>query len=582
MDYKRIALYVAFALVVLNLWEKWESRVVTPPASATTTQQQLADNGTAAATAPSVVANNTGDNEVEPSTTTVKTESSPRAKTRITAPGHNATTIPQKRVITIKTSLLNLGVDLSGGRIINADLSKYPLVLHSKKPVNLINYNATEHYSAIADLVGFSKGLLQYNTAQSSYELVKGQKVLNVSMKAQANGLQVTKVLTFKPNSYLIGVSYKITNRSQQKKSGHLSLQISRSDVAPPRDSTFRMHTFYGLALYTPRAGYQSYKFSKLKNENVSLRGNNGWITMTQHYFLTAWIAQSGAAYHYFTQVSRDGIYTIVADSPTVSIAPSDTVNMSTQAYIGPKITSRLDAAAPALSKTIDYGWLWPISILIFWIMKHIHDLLGNWGWSIIIVTAVIKLAFWRLSAKSYRSMAAMRALQPKIAALKERLGGDKQAFGREMMALYKKEKVNPLGGFLPILVQIPFFIALYWVLIATVELRQAPFIFWIHDLSAKDPYYIFPVIMGLTMFLQQKLSPPPPDPTQAKIMLFLPIFVTAIFINFPTGLVLYMLVNNILSISQQAWVTHRHGKGFYKKQDDSWSKKKKADRKKR
>jgi len=284
-----------------------------------------------------------------------------------------------------------------------------------------------------------------------------------------------------------------------------------------------------------------------------------GWFAMTQHYFLGAWILNNQSTYHYFSYIYHH-IYTVGAQT-TLDLPINRTINFIANFYIGPKITSRLNAAATDLNKTIDYGWLWPVSIVIFWFMQHIYRVIGNWGWSIVIVTALIKLAFWKLSAKSYRSMAGMRELQPKIAALKESCGDDKKKFGHEVMLLYKQEKLSPISGCLPILIQIPFFMALYWVLIASVELRQAPFISWMHDLSSRDPLYVMPVLMGISMFIQQKISPPPPDPTQAKIMMFLPIFITVIFFNLPVGLILYMLVNNVLSISQQWWVTYHYRK---------------------
>ncbi|MEM9242505.1 MAG: membrane protein insertase YidC [Pseudomonadota bacterium] len=572
MDYKKIVLYALFIVVALTLWTKWQQEYLRHGSSTTTstsTQQVDHTNKTA-------------------KTATTTSAPSGASNTSASESGSVAsvTNTPTKdRLIHIKTDVLDMTIDSLGGRIVEADLPKYPVALHSDQAFKLLSYDAASHYSATAALIGFTDHAIQYHTANQSYTLAKGQKHLNVVLQGtSANGLQISKVFTFTPGSYLVHVSYHIRNASTKAQQGRLSLQISRTDVKPSRDGTFRMHAFYGFAISTPANHYQTFKFSNLASSNVNLSAKDGWLAMTQHYFLGAWIPASGVTYDYFSRVNQNGIYTLGANSPTTTIAPGKTVNLNSEFYIGPKIAEILSSVAPNLSKTIDYGWLWPISLLIFWLMKHIFAIIGNWGWSIVIVTAIIKLIFWPLSAKSYRSMAGMRSLQPKINALKERVGDDKQQMGREMMALYKSEKINPLGGCLPILVQIPFFIALYWVLIATIQLRQAPFMFWIHDLSAKDPYYVLPVLMGLSMFLQQKLSPPPPDPTQAKVMMLLPVFITYIFIHFPAGLILYMLVNNLISIGQQWWITRHYSKGKYnhKKKASQWSAKKKADRKKR
>jgi YidC/Oxa1 family membrane protein insertase len=292
------------------------------------------------------------------------------------------------------------------------------------------------------------------------------------------------------------------------------------------------------------------------QNLNVSITG--GWAAMLEHYFLSAWVPANTEMFNYYSHVTDGDMYTLGMLSAPLTLQPGATTIVGAKLYTGPEIMDRLKAVAPNLDLTIDYGFLWFISIAIFWLMKQIYQIVGNWGWSIVLVTVIIKLAFYHLSAKSYRSMAAMRKLQPRLQMLKERYGDDKQKLTQTTMELYKAEKINPLGGCLPVLVQIPVFIALYWVLIESVELRQAPFILWIHDLSAKDPYFILPIIMGITMFIQQHLNPPPADPVQAKMMKFLPIFFTFLFINFPAGLVLYWIVNNSISILQQWYITKK------------------------
>jgi YidC/Oxa1 family membrane protein insertase len=266
-------------------------------------------------------------------------------------------------------------------------------------------------------------------------------------------------------------------------------------------------------------------------------------------------VPDKSIASQYFTKVTNDGLYTIGTIEPKLTVAPGSTANASAKFYAGPSTADKLEKVAPGLQLTIDYGWFWFISVAIFWMMQKIYAVVGNWGWSIVLVTLVIKLLFYRLSAKSYRSMSLLKKLQPKINKLKERYGDDKQKFTQETLDLYRKEKVNPMSGCLPMLIQIPVFIALYWVLIESVELRQAPFILWIQDLTQKDPFYVLPILMGISMLLQQRLSPPPPDPMQARLMMFMPIVFTALFINFPAGLMLYWFVNNTLSYLQQLYI---------------------------
>jgi YidC/Oxa1 family membrane protein insertase len=285
-------------------------------------------------------------------------------------------------------------------------------------------------------------------------------------------------------------------------------------------------------------------------------------MAFEQHYFITAWIPDARQSYQYTSQIfDQDKLYAMNVSGSAFTVAPGQSQTLQSKLYIGPSIPTVLKNVAPGLEKTVDYGWLWPISIILFWIMDHIHDVVGNWGWSIILLTVFVKLCFYQLSATSFRSMAAMRKLQPQLQQIRERYGDDRQKVGQLTMELYRKEKVNPMGGCLPLLVQIPVFIALYWVLLESVQLRLAPFALWIHDLSAADPYYILPILMGASMLVQQRMSPPPPDPMQAKLMMAMPIVFTFFFLNFPAGLVLYWLVSNVLSIAQQWFITKRYEK---------------------
>jgi YidC/Oxa1 family membrane protein insertase len=402
-----------------------------------------------------------------------------------------------------------------------------------------------------------TQGQAVYVTEQKNYSLLPNQSNLQVKLYWQnAQGVKITKIFTFQRNQYEIGVDYQINNQSSQPWDGNLYLQLLRKDLPDAHQNRLSTTaTYFGAAISSPDKRFQKISFNSMKEKNIDQTITGGWAAMIQHYFVSAWVPENTQALQYFSHVTQNGLYTIGMISPKISAQPGETITTHAKLYTGPAIADYLEQAAPGLKLTIDYGWFWFISGIIFWMMQHIYNIIGNWGWSIVIVTLIIKLMFYHLSAKSYRSMNGMKKLQPQLALLKERYGDDKQKFTQATLELYKKEKVNPMSGCLPILVQIPVFIGLYWVLIESVQLRQAPFIFWIHDLSMKDPYYVLPVLMGLSMFLQQRLNPPPPDPMQAKIMMLMPIVFTALFMNFPAGLMLYWFVNNTLSFLQQWFI---------------------------
>ncbi len=339
-----------------------------------------------------------------------------------------------------------------------------------------------------------------------------------------------------------------------------MNTQLLRSSPQEDKSSMFHIGSYIGASYSNPaHHRYQKVPFKDMTKANLNVDAQGGWIAMQQHYFVTAWIPNSESRSKFYTRAVDDD-YTIGAVSQPMVVEPATQKEIDSKLYVGPEITGALKEIAPGLDLTVDYGWLWFLSSLLFSLMKVINSFVGNWGWSIVLVTMLIKLAFYRLSATSYKSMAGMRKLQPKLLALRERYGDDKAKMSQATMELYRQEKVNPLGGCLPIIIQIPVFIALYWVLLESVELRQAPFILWIKDLAVADPYHVLPIIMGGTRLIQQHLNPAPPDPMQAKVMMFLPIFFTALFWNFPAGLVLYWIVNNTLSILQQWYITRKYG----------------------
>jgi YidC/Oxa1 family membrane protein insertase len=484
---------------------------------------------------------------------------------------HTLTKNPSK-LITVTTDLLTLKINPRGGNVIYSGLLQYPETMKNKTPFTLFDYKTLEKtYLAETGLSGATgpdnqKEHALYKSRQPSYSLSDNQKVLNVELVWQnKKGFSVIKTYSFHRGSYKIEVHYTIKNNTKNEWTGNLFSQFVRSGI-PPEDSG--MSTFFGVALSSPDDHYQKFTFSKLKKADINQSVRAGWMAVVQHYFVSAWVPNRNQVFHYYSHVNEkvsgnDSIflYTIGYIGPTISVPPSTSKTVSTTLYSGPTIASHLDQVAPNLKLTVDYGIFWIISSALFTLLVWLYALLGNWGWAIIGVTFIIKLIFYPLSAKSYRSMARMKSLQPKVQALKERFVDDQRALGVATMKLYREEKVNPLGGCLPIVVQIPVFIGLYWLLMESVQLRQAPFIFWIHDLAQKDPLYVLPLILGATMLLQQKMSPPPADPTQAKMMMLLPIVFTAIFINMPSGLVLYWVINNGLSILQQWTVMRKFAK---------------------
>lgn len=470
--------------------------------------------------------------------------------------------------VTINTKVFkNLKVSLLNGAITSASLKDYTIRLKDKTPMNLLTEKQGSEYIAKSSIVIDRKPV---NVEFKNQGIKKEGDKQILTLSGSVDGLNITRTYTFDDTKYNISISQKITNTSSKPIDVIVDDSLAR-DFDPAGDSfsllNAHSYTFTGVAYSTPQDKFRKESFkdiSKTDGKPTVIDNNGqGWVAFLEHYFMTAWIPQSSNSKIYYKNLNGDvfeaGEYT------SVTIAPNQSQDISSVLYSGPIIKDNLVSLAPNLEKTLDYGMLSFFSEIIFWVMSHIHALVGNWGLSIILVTVLIKLIFYPLSAKSYRSMAKMRMLQPRIKRLQETYKDDRQALGKKMMEMYKEEKVNPLGGCLPMLIQIPIFISLYWVLLESVELRHAPFIFWIHDLSMKDPYFVLPVLMGLSMFLQQRLSPAPADPMQAKIMMFLPVIFTFLFASFPSGLVLYWLTNNLISILQQ-WLITRHYQATHKK----------------
>ena len=472
--------------------------------------------------------------------------------------------------ITVKTDVFNITIDLNGGDVVQLSLPGYSASLDTPdKAVQLMSTGAVT-YVAQSGLVmtqgpavDTGTGRAQYTADARSFELADGSKELEVVLSMpERDGVAIDKVFHFRKGDYLIDVSWRVRNNSAQPVTGWMFGQLKRDgtgDPSHPGGGSFfsTSPTYLGGAHYSDEQVYNKVTFGDVQETPAKLEAQGGWIAFIQHYFVGAWIPDQKQRNQFLTRYrSEDRTYLFGFTSPQVTIAPGTQGEIGAGFFAGPKLQDRLKEISPGLDLTVDYGFLWFISQLLFWLLIHIEAIVGNWGVAIILLTVLVKILFYYPSHISYRSMANMRRVTPELMRLREEFKNDRQKQAQEMMALYRKEKVNPLGGCLPVLVQMPVFIALYWVLLESVELRQAPFMLWIHDLSVMDPYFVLPILMGISMWAQMKLNPTPPDPMQAKVMQWLPWIFTVFFLFFASGLVLYWLVNNLLSITQQWYIT--------------------------
>lgn len=476
------------------------------------------------------------------------------------------------RMVRVSTDVLTVLIDTHGGDIVRVELPQHLTELgEGESPFILLNRTASTTYIAQSGLIGAngtdtSAGRPLFKVGADHYEMLEGQDTLEVNLTLEQDGVLITKQFSFNRGDYLVGLNYQIENRSEQPWKAGLFGQIKRDSHDPTVGGGMGMKPFLGAALTSSDENYKKMDFDDIADEPFKEAVPGGWLAMVQHYFVSAWVPDQSITNTFnLRKLGNQDLYVLGFTSPLVTVEPGSKGELKAAFYAGPKDQYRLEKISPYLDLTVDYGWLWWIAKPLFWVLTQLHNFLGNWGWSIIFLTVMLKAAFFRLSATSYKSMANMRKLQPEMARLKDLYGDDRQKMSQETMGLYKREKVNPMGGCLPILVQMPVFIALYWVLLESVELRHSPWILWIQDLSIKDPYFVLPLIMGASMFIQQKLNPTPPDPTQAKVMQMMPIAFTFFFMFFPAGLVLYWTVNNGLSIVQQ-WLITRQIEGASKK----------------
>ena len=469
--------------------------------------------------------------------------------------------VPNEESILVKTDVYRISIGKEGGGVDKVELLDYPVEMDlPDNPTLLLNNSSSLFYIAQGGLLSESDGPTHeatFSTSGNNYILQASENKLVVPLVWESEkGLRVTKIYEFTRESYLVNIRYEIENQSSEIWMGRAYNQLQRSD--PGRESHL-LYTYTGAVVSSPEKRYEKISFGDMEDEKLDEDITNGWVAMLQHYFVSVLIPASREERNrYYTLALDNNRYVIGAITPAITVAPNTTGVIEQKLYMGPKIQSKLEKIAPGLELTVDYGVLWFLAKPLFWCLDKFYGVTGNWGWAIVLVTLMLKLIFFKLSAAGYKSMANMRRVQPRLVSIKDRYKDDRTRLNKAMMDIYKKEKINPLGGCFPILIQIPVFIALYWTLLESVELRQTGFIFWLTDLSAPDRFFVLPVLMGATMLIQQKLNPAPIDPVQQKVMSVLPIVFTIFFAFFPSGLVLYWVVNNILSIAQQ-WVITRN-----------------------
>ena len=528
MDSQRNILLIALALVSFLLFQQWQ--VAKNPAPQAVEQAQ----NSSTLTAPSMA------DELDP------------------AP---AVTNASAKTITVKTDVLTLSIDTVGGDVVKAELNKYDAELNSEDPFVLLKDIPGHQFIAQSGLVGpqgidlSSNNRPNYTVSADTFALADGQDELRIPMTYQANGLEYTKTFILKRGSYALDVEFDVVNQSGNNATLGMYAHLRQNLL--DAGGSLAMPTYRGGAYSTQDTRYKKYSFDDMQDRNLSLPlvNGEGWAAMIQHYFASAWIPRDAAGSNLYTRVIGN-LGDIGVRMPNKNIANGEKATFLATLWVGPKLQDEMAAVAPNLDLVVDYGWLWFIAKPLHMLLSFIQSFVSNWGVAIICLTFIVRGAMYPLTKAQYTSMAKMRMLQPKLQAMRERIGDDRQRMSQEMMELYKKEKVNPLGGCLPIFLQMPIFIALYWSLMESVELRHSPFFGWIHDLSAQDPYYILPLLMGVSMFMIQKMSPTTvTDPMQQKIMTFMPVMFTFFFLFFPSGLVIYWLVSNIVTLIQQTLI---------------------------
>ena len=552
MDTRRTVLALVFAASVFLLWESW-LRASRP---------EVAAGQPAVTAAPGV-------SSPAKSVDAVPKASQPLAAPVAATPAASGTPAPQaaqapsSERFTLTNKDLSLEVDTAGARLVKATLLDQPSDQHPGGKVLLFDAAGATRFEAQTGLIGQTpagKSFPNHTTTFVRQPLADGQDAARTLVLAsESGGLKLIKKIELAPQGHQLRITHTVVNTGADTVTPNLYLQFVRSDQAPPGESSF-YQTFTGPALYTEQGKFQKVSWSDIeKNRTDYVRqASDGWLGIVQHYFVSAYVLDNPQPREFFTRPLGQGLYSAGLIQAVASVAPGGQQTHQSTLYVGPQVQKTLETLAPGLDLVVDYSWLTFIAKPIYWLLEQINRFVNNWGWSIVVLTILIKVLFYPLSAASYKSMAKMKAVAPRISAIRERYPNDRAKLNQAMMEIYKTEKINPLGGCLPVVVQIPVFLALYWVLLGSVEMRNAPWILWVQDLAQPDPYFILPVVMAATMFVQTKLNPPPPDPLQAKVMTIMPLVFSVFFFFFPAGLVLYWLVNNVVSIAQQWTIMKR------------------------
>ncbi|MFA7666513.1 MAG: membrane protein insertase YidC [Burkholderiaceae bacterium] len=557
MQTQRMILWIVFSMSLLFLWDAWQKH-----------NGQPSMFGGPVATQQTGAAGNDGqvaDASIPPAPVTSVPGGAAPGSTETPAAGGASSTQP----IRLANDVLALEIDPMGGMVRRAELLEHrDLIARDGSPFVLLRSDAAGTYLAQSGLIGAPEGqsfpthrtmLTPTDAGSGPRELRAGDDAVTLTLVGESGGLRLTRTYTLARGAYVIDVKDEITNLGDAPVQPTLYMQLTRDAEAPSGGSSF-YSTYHGPVIYTDADKFQKVGFDDIGKGKArhSTTANDGWAGMIEHYFVSAWVPDADVAREYYTRKVGEDLYSVGIRQGLPAIAAGATTTAHSRLLIGPQDQRMLESVAPGLDLTVDYGWLKVIAKPIHWLLEFLHGIVGNWGWSIVLLTIIIKTLFFPLQAASYKSMARMKAVTPRMQQIRERYGDDRAKMNQAMMELYKTEKINPLGGCLPIVVQIPVFIALYWVLLASVEMRDAPWFGWIKDLSAPDPFYILPLVMAGTMFIQVKLNPTPPDPMQAKMMMIMPLVFSVMFFFFPAGLVLYWLVNNVYSIIQQYVITRK------------------------
>ncbi|MDO9283331.1 MAG: membrane protein insertase YidC [Aquabacterium sp.] len=554
-DMRRTILWVVFSVSLVLLWDAWNKHNGNPSMFSPTPARPVA----AAGSAPPPVAG------VPAATTTAGATPGVAAAAMPTAAA-SAPVVGEK--VTISTDVLKATLDSKGGDLVRLELLKYSDAADPKQRVVLFDQSAQRVYLAQSGLITTQPGISLPNhltvmtVLPGERTLADGAAALSVVFESpEIGGAQLVKTYTFRRGDYTVSVKHELRNQSATALAPQLYLQLARDGNPPPGESSF-YSTFTGPAMYTEASKFHKIDFKDIEKGKAEhdKTGDGGWVAMVQHYFATAWLVPEKAQREFRTAKVSDNFYSIAMVLPLGEVAPGASKTHEATLFAGPQEEKKLEALAPGLELVKDYGWLTILSKPLFWLLDQLHKLLGNWGWAIVALVVLLKIAFYWLNASAYKSMGKMKAINPKVMEMRERYKDKPQQMQQEMMRIYREEKVNPLGGCLPIFVQMPFFIALYWVLLSSVEMRNAPWIGWIHDLSTKDPFFILPLLMTASTMFQTWLNPTPPDPVQAKMMWIMPLMFSVMFFFFPAGLVLYWLTNNILGIAQQWFINQQLG----------------------